>query len=75
MPFAETIRREAGLATATVGLLTQPETAEEIIRNGRADLVVLGRELLRRPQWTLHAARALGVDVPWPHQYERAKQG
>ncbi|MHB1133970.1 MAG: NADPH dehydrogenase NamA [Chloroflexota bacterium] len=73
VPFAENIRREAGIATAAVGLVTQPEMAEEIVRNGRADLVVLGREHLRQPYWALHAARSLGVDVPWPHQYERAK--
>ena len=74
VPFAETIRREAGLPTAAVGLISKPELAEEIIRNGRADLVALGRELLRQPYWPLHAARELGVDVDWPVQYERAKR-
>lgn len=73
VPFAERIRREAGIATMAVGLITAPETAEEIIRNGRADLVALGRELLRNPTWPLHAARALGHDLAWPKQYQRAK--
>ncbi|MHB1414866.1 MAG: NADH:flavin oxidoreductase/NADH oxidase [Chloroflexota bacterium] len=73
LPYAETIKREVGVPTAAVGLVTEAETAEEIIRNGRADLVVLGRELLRQPYWPLHAARTLGVEVPWPGQYERAR--
>jgi len=74
IPYAATIRREADVLTAAVGLITKPETAEEVIRNGRADLVVLGRELLRQPYWPLHAARELGVEVPWPAQYERARR-
>ena len=73
VPFAERIRREVGIATMSVGLITTPEMAEEILRNGRADLVALGRELLRDPYWPLHAARALGHDLPWPKQYQRAK--
>jgi 2,4-dienoyl-CoA reductase-like NADH-dependent reductase (Old Yellow Enzyme family) len=71
--FAERIRREAGIATMAVGLITTPELAEEIVRNGRADLVAMGRELLRNPYWPLHAARALGHDLAWPKQYLRAK--
>lgn len=73
VPFAERIRREAGIATMSVGLITTPEMAEEIVRNGRADVVALGRELLRNPHWPLHAARALGHDLAWPRQYVRAK--
>ena len=73
VPFAEKIRREAGVATMAVGLISSPEMAEEIVRNGRADVVVLGRELLRHPYWPLDAARALGADVAWPKQYLRAK--
>lgn len=73
-PFAERVRRDAGIATGAVGLITQPETADEIIRNGRADLLLLGRELLRDPHWPLRAARQLGVDVPWPAPYQRAKR-
>lgn len=73
VPFAEKIRREAGIATMAVGLVTAPEMAEEIVRNGRADLVAMGRELLRSPYWPLQAARALGVNLDWPKPYLRAK--
>jgi 2,4-dienoyl-CoA reductase-like NADH-dependent reductase (Old Yellow Enzyme family) len=73
VPFARTIRAEAGVATAAVGLITQAQQADEIISSGAADAVMLARELLRDPYWPLHAARALGVDVPWPPQYLRAK--
>jgi 2,4-dienoyl-CoA reductase-like NADH-dependent reductase (Old Yellow Enzyme family) len=73
VPFAEQIRREAEVATAAVGLITTPEMADEIIRAERADLVALGRELLRSPYWPLHAAHALGHDVTWPRQYLRAR--
>ena len=73
IPFAEQVRREAGIATAAVGLITTPELADEVIRNGRADLVALGRELLRHPYWVLDAARTLGHDWEWPRQYIRAK--
>ncbi|MBI1424252.1 MAG: oxidoreductase [Gammaproteobacteria bacterium] len=73
-PFAERIRREVGIATGAVGLITSPQQAEHILRTGQADAVFLARELLRDPYWPLHAARALHTDVPWPVQYERAKQ-
>ena len=62
VPFAERIRRDIGIATAAVGLISSPETAEEIIANGRADLVVLGRMLLFDPYWPLHAAKTLRAD-------------
>jgi len=73
VPFAERIRREAGIATMSVGLITAPELAEEIVRNNRADVVALGRELMRNPYWPLQAARALGDDFAWPKPYQRAK--
>jgi 2,4-dienoyl-CoA reductase-like NADH-dependent reductase (Old Yellow Enzyme family) len=73
VPFAEKVRREAGLATAAVGLITTPELADEIVRNGRADLVAMGRELLRHPYWPLDAARTLGQEIEWPRQYRRAR--
>jgi 2,4-dienoyl-CoA reductase-like NADH-dependent reductase (Old Yellow Enzyme family) len=73
VPFARAIRAEAGIATAAVGLITEPQQAEDIITSGSADAVMLARELLRDPNWPLHAARLLGVDIPWPPQYERAK--
>lgn len=71
--FAARVRRDGGIATAAVGLITDPRQAEEIVRSGQADFVFLARELLRDPHWPLHAARVLGVDVPWPPQYERAR--
>lgn len=73
-PFAEKVRREAGIATGAVGLITTPAEAESIIAGGRADLVLLARELLRDPYFPLRAAHQLGDDsVKWPLQYERAK--
>jgi 2,4-dienoyl-CoA reductase-like NADH-dependent reductase (Old Yellow Enzyme family) len=71
-PFAERIRRETGIRTGAVGLITEARQADEIIRAGRADLVLLAREFLRDPYFPLHAARTLGVDVDPPVQYSRA---
>lgn len=73
VPFAREIRRQAGIATGAVGLITEPEQAEAIITDGSAEVVLLARAELRDPYWPLHAAKALGVAVPWPVQYERAK--
>ncbi len=73
VPFAERIRSEAEIRTAAVGLITEAQQAEEIVYSGRADLVMMGRALLRRPYWPLHAARKLGQEVKWPVQYERAR--
>jgi 2,4-dienoyl-CoA reductase-like NADH-dependent reductase (Old Yellow Enzyme family) len=72
-PYAERIRREAGLPTASVGFITSAQQAEQIIRNGQADLVVLARQFLRDPYWPLHAAADLREEVGWPPQYLRAK--
>ena len=72
VPIAEAVRREASIPTAAVGLITAPAQADEIIRNGRADLVLLGRELLRDPYWALHAAQVLKQPAPVPSQYLRA---
>ena len=72
VPFAESIRREAGIATGAVGLITSPDQADAIVRQGQADIVLLARELLRDPYWPLHAARELGHAIPWPAQYLRA---
>jgi len=71
-PFAERVRREAGISTGAVGMITEPADAEAIVAEGRADLVILARELLRDPYWPLFAARALGAEVAWPPQYQRA---
>ncbi|MGD1031972.1 MAG: NADH:flavin oxidoreductase/NADH oxidase [Opitutaceae bacterium] len=74
VPLAERIRRDAGIATAAVGLITEPAQAEEIVRSGRSDLVFLGREMLRNPRWPYHAARVLDrrANLPPPVQYARA---
>jgi 2,4-dienoyl-CoA reductase-like NADH-dependent reductase (Old Yellow Enzyme family) len=74
VPFAAAVRREAGIATGAVGFITQAFQAEQIVATGQADLVLLAREMLRDPYWALHAAHELGVDVPWPDQYLRAKK-
>ena len=72
VPISKAVRKGAGILTAAVGLITTPELADEIIRNGRADIVLLGREMLRDPYWALHAARALKQPAPVPPQYLRA---
>ncbi len=70
--FAAEVRARGGIATAAVGLITDPRQADDIIRRGDADVVLLARELLRDPYWPLRAARALGHAAPWPVQYLRA---
>ena len=73
VPFAERIRREAGVPTGAVGLITAARRRPtRSSRNGQADCVLLARELLRDPYWPLHAAAELGARVPWPAQYLRA---
>jgi 2,4-dienoyl-CoA reductase-like NADH-dependent reductase (Old Yellow Enzyme family) len=72
VPFAERIRREAGIATGAVGLITDAAQADAIVRDGRADCVLIARELLRDPYWPMRAARELGHEIPWPAQYLRA---
>jgi 2,4-dienoyl-CoA reductase-like NADH-dependent reductase (Old Yellow Enzyme family) len=73
-PFADHIRKETGIKTGAVGLITTPEEAESIIQDQKADLVFMARELLRDPYFPLHAAHALKDEsVKWPLQYERAK--
>jgi 2,4-dienoyl-CoA reductase-like NADH-dependent reductase (Old Yellow Enzyme family) len=72
VPFAEAVRK-AGILTGAVGMITGAEQAEEIISSGKADLILMGRELLRNPYFPLHAARVMGVDITWPRQYLRAR--
>jgi 2,4-dienoyl-CoA reductase-like NADH-dependent reductase (Old Yellow Enzyme family) len=72
--FADRIRRETGLATGAVGMITSPTQADQIIRTGQADVVLLARELLREPYWPLRAADELHHPAIWPVQYERAAQ-
>ena len=71
-PFAERIRRESGILTGAVGMITEPHQADGIIRAGQADIVLLAREFLRDPYWPLHAAKALGASAGVPKQYRRA---
>ncbi|MBN9141620.1 MAG: NADH:flavin oxidoreductase/NADH oxidase [Micrococcales bacterium] len=74
VPFAEQVGADADVEVSAVGLITDPVQADDIVRSGRADAVMLGREFLRDPHFPLRAAHALGVDLPyWPPQYLRAK--
>jgi 2,4-dienoyl-CoA reductase-like NADH-dependent reductase (Old Yellow Enzyme family) len=72
VPFAARIRREAGIATGAVGLITEAAQAQRIIETGEADVVLLARALLRDPYWPQHAAAALGQTLEKPAQYQRA---
>ena len=69
VPFARQIRAEAGIKTGAVGMITGPDQAQSIISGGDADLVLLGRELLREPYWVIKAQEQLGVLPVWPTQY------
>ena len=75
VPFAEAIRAGAGIPTAAVGLISDAVQAEQIVSLGQADAVFLARAFLRDPYWPRHAAKALGVDMPWPDQYKRCDVG
>jgi 2,4-dienoyl-CoA reductase-like NADH-dependent reductase (Old Yellow Enzyme family) len=72
VPFAARIKKEAGIATAAVGMITEPEQANRIIAEGEADLVLLAREMLRDPYFALHAAAEMSEPTNWPQQYLRA---
>ena len=74
VPFAERIRRETGVPTGAVGMISEPAHAEKVVATGQADVVLLARALLRDPHWPLRAAHELGVGdgVTWPEQYARA---
>jgi 2,4-dienoyl-CoA reductase-like NADH-dependent reductase (Old Yellow Enzyme family) len=74
VPFAERIRKETSLLSGAVGLITTAAECEQIIAEGKADVIFLARQLLRDPYFPLHAAKELGVDVSWPEQYLRAKK-
>ncbi|MGN7387676.1 NADPH dehydrogenase NamA [Sporosarcina sp. SAFN-015] len=71
VPFADQIKKETGIATGAVGLITTGLQAEEILKNGRADVVLLARELLRNPYWAYSAAKELRVEIDPPKQYDR----
>jgi 2,4-dienoyl-CoA reductase-like NADH-dependent reductase (Old Yellow Enzyme family) len=71
VPYAERVRRETGITTGSVGLISSPHYAEEIVASGKADFVSLARGMLFDPRWPWHAALALGADIKYPPQYER----
>ena len=73
VPFAAQIKREANIATGAVGLITDAEQAEEILQAGKADLIFLGREMLRNPYFALREAEKLGEEIEWTKQYRRGK--
>lgn len=73
VPFAERIKKETGILTGAVGLITGVHQSEEILQQGKADLILLARTSLREPYFALHAAHILGDDITWPKQYQRAK--
>jgi 2,4-dienoyl-CoA reductase-like NADH-dependent reductase (Old Yellow Enzyme family) len=73
VPFAEEIRRRVGIATGAVGMITEPQQAEEILQNGQADAVLIAREFLRDPYFPFTAAKELGATIDYvPKQYGRA---
>lgn len=74
VPFAERIRNESRIETIAVGMITEPEQAEEILASGRADAIAIARALLRDPYWPLAAAKRLNAEVDWPVQYLRARR-
>jgi len=73
VPFSTAIKEEIPIMTAAVGVITDPKQADTIIENQKADIVALGRELLRNPYWVYQASKQLKADTPWPNQYLRAK--
>lgn len=74
VPFSERIRKETGIMTGAVGMITEAKQAEAILQQGQADLIIMAREFLRDPYFPLHAAKELGEAIDWPLQYERAKK-
>ncbi len=71
--FATAIKEGVDIATSAVGLITDPDQAESIVTESRADAVMLARAFLRNPRWALNAAEHLGVVIPWPVQFDRAR--
>jgi 2,4-dienoyl-CoA reductase-like NADH-dependent reductase (Old Yellow Enzyme family) len=72
VPFAERVKKETGITTGAVGLITDPQQAEAIIAGGQADFISLARAMLFNPRWPQHAAVSLGVEISYAPQYERA---
>jgi 2,4-dienoyl-CoA reductase-like NADH-dependent reductase (Old Yellow Enzyme family) len=74
VPFAALVKKETGILTGAVGMITSAEQAEQILVKEQADFIIIAREMLRDPYFPLHAAKQLGADIEWPVQYLRAKQ-
>lgn len=72
VPFAEKVRKESGITTGAIGLISEPQQAEDIIANGQADFIALARAMLFNPRWPWHAAAALDTEIKYPPQYERS---
>ncbi|MFM7623734.1 MAG: NADH:flavin oxidoreductase/NADH oxidase [Actinomycetota bacterium] len=73
VPFATRIKQDSNILTCAVGLITEPKQADEIVKNGEADAVMMAREFLRNPRWPFHAAKELNAEVSWPVQLLRGK--
>lgn len=73
VPLSEKVKKKAGILTGTVGMITTAVQAESILSEGKADLIIMGRELLRNPYWPLQAAKELNTELEWPKQYSRTK--
>lgn len=73
VPFAARIKKQTGIATGAVGIITEAQQAEDILESSDADIIIMGREMLRDPYFPMHAAKQLGYDFTWPVQYRRAK--
>lgn len=74
IPFSEKIKKEAGILTGAVGMITTADQCEQILQDQKADLIILARQLLREPYFPLHAAHDMDIDLIWPDQYERAQR-
>jgi len=72
VPFAEKVKKEVGITTGAIGLISDPHQAEDLIAGGKADFVALARAMLFNPRWPWHAAAALGAEIKYPPQYERS---
>lgn len=74
VPFAAAIKKQTGILTGAVGIITTAQQAEEILKKQQADVIIIAREHLRDPYFALHAAKELAEDITWPDQYARAKR-
>ena len=73
VPFAEKIRKAAGIKVQTVGMIAEPQQAEQILASGKADMIVMARAFLDNPRWVWHAAEKFGVELGYPPQYARSR--